>query len=217
MTCIRIRSKKETAMVVFWEIYPFCPCLFALLATLKVVHDPSTSSHQRSSQALGTRLQLLLCVPGQQLQQPWPKQTLTRIAIEMIEMDMKKDVKTEMRMKRMNLTEEIMEVEVLEALEAWEALQVLEAKGGRESVQKRRLRDCHQLEKRRWKWTKCRMEAFQAMYKTARLCWAVNESGRTLAVIVFLDLFSWTSFQTSTLLYFCKLLYRQYYRQYIIM
>lgn len=135
----------------------------------------------------------------------------------MIEMDMKKDVKTEMRMKRMNLTEEIMEVEVLEALEAWEALQVLEAKGGRESVQKRRLRDCHQLEKRRWKWTKCRMEAFQAMYKTARLCWAVNESGRTLAVIVFLDLFSWTSFQTSTLLYFCKLLYRQYYRQYIIM
>ena len=147
MICIRIRSKKETAMLVFWDIYPFCPCLLALLATLKVVHDPSTSSHQRSSQALGTRLQLPLCVPGQQLQQPWPKQTLTRIAIEMIEMDMKKDVKTEMRKKRMNLTEEIMEVEVLEALEAWEALQVLEAKGGQESVQKRRLRDCHQMEK----------------------------------------------------------------------
>lgn len=62
----------------------------------------------------------------------------------MIEMDMKKDVKTEIHMSLK--TDEIMEVEVLEALEAWEALQVLEAKGGRESVQKRRLRDCHQME-----------------------------------------------------------------------
>ena len=142
MVCIRIHSKKRKQCCFFREL-SILSCLLASLA-LKVVHDPSTSSHQRSSQALGTRLQLPLCVPGQRLQQPWPKQTLTRIEIEMIEMDMKKDVKTEMHM---NLkTEEIMEVEVLEALEALEALQVLEAKG-RESVHKRMLRDCHRMER----------------------------------------------------------------------